>query len=108
MPKFDSLYERLVAHTHVPEDQSEANGCWVHDGPLSRPTYGYPTITRRIEGKHCRCYAHREMFTIVYGPVPEGHEVDHLCYTHRCINPGHLRALPLVANRQRNQYSRLR
>lgn len=36
-------------------------------------------------------YAHRIVAEAVHGPIPEGYEVDHLCFTRNCVNPFHLR-----------------
>lgn len=94
---YESLYERLVAHTAEPEN---GQACWVHDAPLSRPVVGYPRISVRLSGgKHAKKLAHVLMFEHFNGPVPEGHEVDHMCHNHRCINPDHLQPLPILHNR---------
>lgn len=45
-------------------------------------------------------YAHRIVAHFIYGPIPEGHEVDHWCHTHNCVNPLHLRVCPLRENRR--------
>lgn len=44
-------------------------------------------------------YAHRIMASLVHGPIPEGYEVDHLCFTRNCVNPLHLAVVPLAHNR---------
>lgn len=44
-------------------------------------------------------YAHRIVATAVYGPIPAGHEVDHLCYTRNCVNPFHLRVVTSRENK---------
>lgn len=36
---------------------------------------------------------HRFMFKAVKGPIPKGHEVDHICGFRSCVNPAHLRVL---------------
>lgn len=99
MARYRDMYERLTAHVTLPEHQEESTACWEHDGPLSRPDYGYPKVTVRENGKQTTRYAHRLMYTAVHGDVPEGHEVDHNCHNHRCINPDHLQALPVPKNR---------
>ena len=104
MPKYDNLYHRLVANVTVPEHQCESTGCWEHPGALNK-NYGYPRVNVRKEGKHVCAYAHVLMFVHCYGPVPAGHEVDHTCHNHRCVNPDHLRALTVAENRRRNQWS---
>lgn len=34
--------------------------------------------------------AHRAMFELVNGPVPDGLDLDHLCRNTLCVNPDHL------------------
>lgn len=102
--KYVDLFHRLVAHTTLPLDQLESLACWEHDGQLSRPVYGYPKITVRRNGKHRKLFAHALMYELVHGAVPEGHEIDHTCHNHRCINPEHLEALPVPQNRAKNQW----
>lgn len=101
--QYRDLYHRLVAHTSIPEGQLEGTGCWEHDGQLSRPVYGYPRITLHVNGKHTKKLVHVLMFEIFYGPVPEGHEVDHVCHNARCCNPDHLQSLPSLVNRLKNR-----
>lgn len=101
-PQYENLYHRLMclAPAFDPNDPDE---CWEHEGNLNRPG-GYPRVSVRRGGKHTKEYAHRLMYTIVHGPIPEGHEVDHKCHNHRCIRPTHLQALPLRDNRAKNKW----
>ncbi len=46
-------------------------------------------------------YAHRHAFRTAKGPIPKGHQVDHLCRNTKCINPDHLEAVPQKVNLQR-------
>jgi hypothetical protein len=101
--KYPNLYHRLVAHTSIPDGQLESTGCWEHDAPLSRPVYGYPRIAVWRENRHVKRLVHVLMFEIIHGPVPEGHEVDHICHNARCCNPDHLQALPARDNRLKNR-----
>lgn len=68
--------------------------CW----PLhtSRPD-GYVVHGSRVF--FGELYAHRIVATAVWGPIPEGHEVDHMCVNPPCCNPFHLRVVPWQENR---------
>lgn len=70
--------------------------CWVWTGSLGGSGYGQ----QRIEGK--LVYAHRFSYEIHVGPIPEGMQVDHVCWTPTCVRPDHLR----LATRTENQQNR--
>lgn len=42
--------------------------------------------------------AHRWIWTHLYGPIPEGQSVDHQCRNPGCVNPDHLRLMPIYDN----------
>jgi len=48
--------------------------------------------------------AHRVTWSAANGPIPIGYEVDHLCYTPRCVNPEHLEAVTPEVNRERIRF----
>lgn len=48
-------------------------------------------------------YAHRLVVYWLHGLIPEGFEVDHLCFTRDCVNPLHLRCCPLAENREKRK-----
>lgn len=86
MPRYASMYERLVANTHEPEN---GQGCWLWKGKLDR--WGYARVSVHLPGVGTRNrMAHIEMYKLVVGPVPEGLELDHLCHSEHCLNPDHL------------------
>lgn len=53
----------------------QPNGCWRWKGKLNKQGYGYFWL----DGKSR--LAHRVAYEHFVGPIPEGHEVDHLCHT---------------------------
>lgn len=60
------------------------NGCWLIEPP--RNAYGYG-IVRVL----CKAIpAHRFMWELHHGPIPEGMCVCHKCDTPPCVNPDHL------------------
>ena len=62
----------------------------------ARDTRGYGQIWSRSLGKHLR--AHRVVWEILVGPIPNGLTLDHLCRIPGCVRPDHLRAVSQKEN----------
>lgn len=69
------------------------DGCWewlrVHD------RYGKVTVQGRTT------LAHRAVWELLVGPIPEGLFIDHLCRNTRCVNPDHLEPVTPTENAHR-------
>lgn len=88
-------YDPLLA---VAERITESpEGCWVWTGSISR--YGYGIVS--FQGDYRR--AHRAVWELLVGPIPDGLQIDHLCHDprvcegrgpgcvhRRCVNVDHL------------------
>lgn len=72
----------------------KTDDCWLWTA--SGDQYGQFWYQGRYRGAHVISYEH------VHGPVPLGHQVDHLCRVKRCVNPGHLEAVPAAVNTLRH------
>ena len=55
-------------------------GCWLWTGGMSGE-YGLTADGER---------AHRAVYEIMVGPIPEGLVLHHECEVKRCVNPAHL------------------
>ena len=77
-----STIERFLNKIKINE-----KGCWIWTGNVSNKGYG----RFRFEGH--KGYAHIFSFQYFNGPIPKGHEVDHLCRDSLCSNPDHLDAV---------------
>ena len=43
--------------------------------------------------------AHRLVWEMKYGTIPDGYEIDHLCHNRACCNVYHLRCIPIVEHK---------
>lgn len=69
--------------------------CWEWTGFI-RPD-GYGTVS--LGGKGQR--AHRAVFELLRGSIPDGLVIDHLCRNRSCVNPWHLEPVPIAENTRR-------
>lgn len=69
------------------------DGCW--EWTASRFRNGY--------GQGNRTVAHRVVYELLVGPVPEGLDLDHLCRNRGCVNPGHLEPVTRRENLRRGE-----
>lgn len=77
------------------EDRGYETPCLIWQG---RPSaQGYARITENQVTRP----AHVVLWERVHGSVPEGHEVDHLCYQRMCVNVEHLECVTKAENRRR-------
>jgi hypothetical protein len=94
------LLEQLRSKCRVDRN----TGCWVYT--LSSNNSGYAN-TRRfgrfLGGDSAMVQASRLAYAALKGPIPDGHEADHLCKNKLCLNPHHLESVPASVNRGRNR-----
>lgn len=90
------LKERVL-HRIVPEPMS---GCWLWDGSCDGQGYG------EVRDGGVTFKAHRVVFEIFVGPIPEGMQLDHLCRNHACVNPfSHLEPVTPSVNFLRGEHA---
>lgn len=63
----------------------DANGCWLWNRAINIRTH----YAQWIIGGHNR-NAHRAVYELLVGSIPEGLELDHRCRIRHCVNPEHL------------------
>lgn len=82
---------RAAAKIEVADD-----GCWIWTGARTG-SGGYGHLSR--SGRNVR--AHRHVYNLLVGPIPEGLVLDHLCRVHNCVNPTHLEVVTVGENTRR-------
>jgi hypothetical protein len=96
--KATPLEQRLK---HVEVEAGYQTPCW-------RGTWTpHPAGYCRVKDRGKLRMAHVVTYERAYGPVPAGHEVDHLCQNRWCINPKHLEAVTRAVNTQRGRTAKL-
>lgn len=82
-------------------DKIDASGdCWQWTGRDDRKGYG--DLSVKIDGKWRNCKAHRIVWTLLCGPIPDGLQIDHLCRNRLCVNPDHLEPVTPFVNVHRS------
>lgn len=46
-------------------------------------------------------YAHRVVYSLIVGPIPDGMTLDHLCRVRHCVRPAHLEPVTQAENARR-------
>lgn len=82
---------RFWAKVALPNEQ----GCMLWLGVPDARGYGRLALGGRGGSMY---YAHRISYTLAYGPVPVGLQLDHLCRVRHCVAPEHLEAVTQTEN----------
>lgn len=69
--------------------------CWPWPGMWDVWGYGRVGVNGHQRG------AHRAVYELMVGPVPDGLELDHLCRFRACVNPDHLEPVTHAENVRR-------
>ena len=75
----------------------KSGNCWEWLGSRNPDGYGTISIDNRIS------YAHRIVYEMEVGAIPEDLELDHLCRNRACVNPEHLEPVTQRVNTLRGE-----
>lgn len=92
------LARKLAVKIAAEADPDRSAGC--HLRTTHRDAAGYTSVRGPMsDGQRPFWLAHRVVMTAVLGAqIPEGMTVDHECEVRSCVNPEHLRLMPLAEN----------
>ena len=74
----------------------KTESCWLWQGPLSHNGYG------RFWYQAHHATAHRFIYKVLVGPIPDGWQIDHLCGVRNCVRVSHLEAVTPQENTLRS------
>jgi hypothetical protein len=77
--------------------EKSPDGCWDWRG--GKDPGGYGTMTNRKKQHK----AHRFVYELIVGPIPDGLQLDHLCRNRGCVNPAHLDPVTCLENIRRGE-----
>lgn len=69
--------------------------CWEWIAGRDAKGYGRISVDRRAR------HAHRVVWSMLVGPIPDRLEIDHRCRNHGCVNPDHLELVTRRVNVRR-------
>lgn len=99
LPGRKRTHERPVI-TALPETfarKVRESTCQVWVGATNSQGYGVCIVNGHQE------LAHRVAYEAEYGPIPDGHVLDHLCRVRNCVRPEHLEPVTTAENTRRGR-----
>lgn len=95
LPNSATLEDRFWDKVNKIDDE---DSCWVWTATYGKKT-GYGRFG--VGGGETKD-SHVVSYELSYGPVPNNHEIDHLCRNRICVRPSHLEAVTHEENLRRS------
>lgn len=92
--------KKVAAKIELNSEPSEG-GCIVWTLSADKDGYGRLNLPRSEFGKVRETGAHRAAWLALKGDIPEGLQIDHLCYNTLCVNVKHMELVTIQVNLER-------
>lgn len=86
----------LPEHIRERLEIGPVEGCWLSTNSPNRNGYTYMTSKGVQE-----TLAHRTVYVLLKGAIPQNMTLDHLCRVPRCVNPLHMEVVTRQENSRR-------
>lgn len=78
------------------------DSCWLWTGTINSDGYGIAHI--KLGNKWVHRKAHRIIYELHNGKIPDNLVCDHLCRVRNCVNPNHIEIVTQSENRKRGEF----
>lgn len=92
------------------EKVEKTDSCWLWTG-ARKGRRGYAQgygFFNACEGENKIVNAHRFAYEELVGPIPDGHQLHHLCDNPPCVNPAHLKPVTDAEHKERHRMTHCR
>ena len=97
----ERFWSKVDQNGPVPAHRPDLGPCWLWTAEYLMPNgYGQLGVGGAAGGMQ---YAHRVAYELLVGPIPDGLEIDHLCFVRHCVNPDHLEPVTHAENVRRQK-----
>lgn len=96
IPPAERVWTHVDKNGPIPAHRSQLGPCWLWTAWKNSKGYGL----FRWDGAG-KVPAHRAVWLVSVGPIPDGLQLDHLCRVKACVNPAHLESVTNAENMRR-------
>lgn len=95
-PPAERIWPKVDKEGPLPPMRPHLGPCWLWKAGKDKKGYGHFKWSPSQ-----RMQAHRAVWLLLRGPIPDGLQLDHLCLVKECVNPAHLEPVTGPENMRR-------